>query len=194
MHRALLFCLAAGIGLAAALFAGAARPAEPRLLITAFEPFGERDRNASREVLAAIRARHGNRFSYAVLPVSDDGERRLRALLADGRYDGVIALGEDVRLPGRTIHVEPYAVDAPLSKEIRPARPSERVPAPAAVAAARATGLPLVSGIGLYYCNRVYLHALRTERPAVFLHVPVHGDRATHVRQVLAVADALSGS
>ena len=184
--------------LAAVLLASStAPPARNPLLITAFEPFGERietNRNASLEVLRQLRARHGNRFEYAVIPASAAGEARFRALLASGDYAGVIALGEDGRLPGQAVNLEPYAIAAPVSSRLRRTSPSERIGSPFARSAAAATGLPLRDGIGLYYCNRVYLHALRWTRPhgrpAVFVHIPIRGDRATHAWQVLAVAES----
>jgi len=171
------------------------------LLITAFEPFGIRRRlsneNASLQVLERIRQQFGTRYSYLGLPADDSCESRLGNVLEADPPEGVVCLGELLHLDPRSVRVEPAAIRAPLSPWPRFGRGTEvgSVFASSIVCEDQSVRR---TGIGLYYCNRVYLHALewseRHQVPAVFLHIPVFGSRDRHTTQVKAVVDKIERS
>jgi hypothetical protein len=90
---------------------------------------------------------------------------------------------------GKNIHIEPYAINSPV----------QLIPLPAlrlvmisdfASYAIKNFGQEYESKIGTYYCNRIYLWALRWgdsngNRPVVFVHVPVMGNRNHHAKQII---------
>jgi pyroglutamyl-peptidase len=167
--------------------------AEARALLTAFEPFGEREVNSSERVLAQLRddAPAGVELHTAVLPVSfTRAWPTLRSSADRVQPDAVVLLGQAAR---RTrVEVERVAVN--IADTTTPdndgARPSgEQVVAggpPAHLATApvqelvvrmRAAGVPagVSDSAGTYVCNHVYYLALQhlRPRPVVFVHLPL---------------------
>lgn len=169
-------------------------PTPARILVTAFEPFGppgqpKRPSNASEEVLRAFGARFPGRCELLVLPVDARSEVRLARGL-NGNPVGIVSMGE-AGLPGTwDTNVEVRAYDVPLS--------ATGVGAAPVAESTFAPRLHLLQGmereerIGTYWCNRAYFLLLqwcaRFERPAVFLHLRVEGDRerqALHLDHVV---------
>ena len=165
----------------------------PRLLVTAFQPFGApgkpvRPENASDSVLRAFGDREGNRYDLLVLPVEPLAEVLLARALARDPV-GVVSMGE-AGLPGAwDTNVEEVARDLPVTAGGHPG---------AAAAGFRASpfarSIPLLPGmeradrIGAYWCNRAYYRVLEWcqlfHRPAVFLHLRVEGHRARQLRHL----------
>jgi pyrrolidone-carboxylate peptidase len=169
-----------------------------KILLTAFKPYGLirglfLQRNSSKEVLELIKKR--NRFhdvNYEVLPVDKGAEKRLDFILKREPTKGVVCLGELLVQPGRHIHIEPYAVTSVgnnfgLHKTVE----SEF----AKYAIDHFNQSP-ESKIGTYYCNKVYLRALkwsedRAKCPVVFAHIPVAGDRNKHSNDVIKLLNLM---
>ena len=180
---------------------------EPRLLVTAFEPFGlpgrsMRAENASESVLRAIRERPGFRHEALVLPVDARCEVHLaRALNRDPA--GIVALGESGAAGRWDTNVEFLARDLP-PRAYRSEGIAPEVPRTAAVLPSSfAMDVPLLPGmeredrIGSYWCNRAYWRVLQWcrlfSRPAIFLHFRVEGDRRNqlfHLEHVRAEMEA----
>ena len=181
------------------------------VLITAFEPFGDWERNTTRDVGEAVAARVG--AELLVLPVDLEAAPQLLHAAIDDRKDTLrvlIALG----LHGRSaqIRVERSAENIadfriadnagrrPRKERLVPEAPTRLVTSvdvDAVVDAMRATGASVEpsSNAGTYLCNAVYFHLLYRLRrwgvSTVFLHLPpAPGDAAA----ALARRDAaLSG-
>lgn len=167
-----------------------------KILITAFEPFGlegkhVRGANASEQVLDKMRDNLPDDYILAVLPVSDRSEDKLKEILEREKPDGVISMGEDLgQFPSR-IKIEPYALDMQRSAlpVLFPNRRSKLMSEFALLAGAH----PNHSTIGAYSCNRVYLTALKWaqengNKPVVFTHIPILGNRDSHARQIQNLA------
>lgn len=172
-----------------------------KILVTAFSPFGLRGlftkRNASRQVLRLLKTRYGEKYEYLVLPVDSKCETLLGDTLRSADPAGILSMGELLTLPPGHVRLEPAAVLAPgVSVWPRLGR-YETVASPWAQSC-EDSSLPETTGIGLYYCNRVYLTALSwanaKNRPAAFLHIPVAGSRERHLEQVMGKLEAMRGA
>lgn len=154
------------------------------MLITAFEPFGDWDRNTSADVGRAVADATDARL--LVLPVDlDVAPGLLRAACAG--QDAVLCLGlhgraralrvervglnlADFEIPDNAGHI---AAATPLD----PGGPDARmttVDVRAAVDAMRSAGVPadVSNSAGTYLCNAVYFTALQTGLPSLFIHLP----------------------
>ncbi|NLT26230.1 MAG: pyroglutamyl-peptidase I [Microbacteriaceae bacterium] len=167
----------------------------PRILITAFEPFGGDSENASAEVLAlvldtvAARATAlpaGVELVAEVLPVVFDGAAFERAVHRHAP-DALLCLGEaGLR---RIVTVERVAVNTmaaripdndcrrPHGAVIDPDGPESRtagIDADAICAAFRSTGVEEVPSddAGRFVCNATAYRAFGREVPSVFVHLP----------------------
>jgi hypothetical protein len=173
----------------------------PAILVTAFEPFGiirgnvpGLRGNRSQDILGQLRADYDfvDQLTFEVLPVSAAACTRLDDRLSEGPF-GVLMMGEDLL---SSIRLEPRAYD-PDSQIgwLRLPGAKWRTSAFAKEIAGEmaARGVSTASGIGTYYCNRAYWHALgwsarRNWRPTVFLHV---GPRSSLEWQTSVVKEAL---
>jgi hypothetical protein len=163
-----------------------------RILVTAFEPFAPagkpmRPSNASEEVLRAFGDRAAGKCEFLVLPVDARSEVRLARSL-NLNPAGIVAMGEIDREGAWDTNVEVRAWDRPVSSVAPDAPPPPSHAEPWFLHSPFARDLPLQAGmdredrIGSFWCNRVWFRALqwslRFERPAIFLHLRVGGDRA----------------
>jgi hypothetical protein len=163
------------------------------LLLTAFRPFGLirgrlQKKNASLEILEAIRKDYPSEFHFEVLDVDDGGIDALRRALATLKPSGLLAMGEYALLPGSKVVLEPFAVNCrPRIIESFPGLDTEeRLSSDFALAQGADMGN---SSISRGYCNAAYLAGLQwaagsNGEPVAFVHVPVLGERADHVQQV----------
>lgn len=169
------------------------------ILVTAFEPFGPpgkpvRPENASEVVLRAFLRGSRTPVDAVVLPVNPRAEVQLaRALHGDPA--GVVALGEAGGEGGWDTNVEVVARDLPVAAGRAPTGgDAPLLSSPFAPAIPLLPGMERKDRIGSYWCNRAYWRVLewclRFERPAVFLHLRVDGDRdrqRSHLEHVLSV-------
>ena len=162
-----------------------------RILVTAFEPFGNCQTNSSEQVLRQLPDTIRDSIVHKMLlPVSF---RRcldpIEEYLTTEKADLIVALGQAARRPD--ISVECQAVNIADAKtpdndgcrpvmtsiiETGPASYRSRLPVEDLCAAIKATGVPchLSDSAGRYVCNTLYyrlLHTLPT-LPSVFIHLP----------------------
>lgn len=170
----------------------------PRILVTAFEPFGGDVENASATVLELelVLERAGPvgcEVVGEVLPVVFDGSAFEDAVRRHAPA-AIVCLGEarmrrqatverravnviDVRIPdnaGEQPHDEPVEADGPAVREAS-------LDVPAVCAAFAAAGVPAAPSddAGRYVCNATAYRAYGLDRPAVFIHVPALRRRGT---------------
>lgn len=166
--------------------------AEMRVLLTCFEPFGDRPLNSSGVVVERLqRQASGVDLHMATLPVSfARAWPTLRTGAEEVRPDAVVLLGQAAR---RTrIEVEQVAVNVadtttpdndgarPTGEPVLgdgPAAHLSTVSVHRAVEQIRAAGAPagVSRSAGSYVCNHVYYLALHHlgPRPVVFVHLPL---------------------
>jgi pyroglutamyl-peptidase len=183
------------------------------VLLTGFEPFGDRTENASELAARALDGRvvAGRTIVGRVLPVSFAGATpALRALLRDVDPELVICTGEADR---PAVCVERIAINVadarirdnagaqPIDEPIEPDGPAARwstLPLKPIVAAIAARGVAVAVSetAGTFVCNHVFyglMHAL-AQRPGVrggFVHVPTqmaHADIVTALEAAIAAA------
>lgn len=179
-------------------------PVLPRLLLTAFEPFGGRSKNASAEALARLEASwpYPDRLELRtrLLPVETErAAQMLIAAMGEVQPDVVLSLGEAKRealsiettgynertfaIPdnaGNSFDGEPILPDAPEAH-------SSTLPNDAMLAAIEAAGVPacLSNDPGRYLCNEVLfcgLHCAAVTHPPTrlgFIHVPLLPEEAS---------------
>jgi pyrrolidone-carboxylate peptidase len=155
------------------------------LLVTAFEPFGPirghvpgLKGNRSQGILSLLQQRHQGEpdLDFRVFPVSEDAGVQLQAILSgDNQPGGILLMGENLLA---NLRLEVLAIDP--EHQLGPLRlaGAERINssfAQSLESELSVVGVSVKSGIGTYFCNRLYWIALqwaaRTGRPAVFLHV-----------------------
>ncbi len=155
------------------------------LLVTAFEPFGPirgnvpgLKGNRSQDLLSMLQRKHQGEatWDFRVLPVDQDAGSQLQAILAGDRQPGgILLMGEDLLA---NVRLEVLALDP--EHQLGPIRlpGAKRLESPFAhdvESEMAALGVSVKSGIGTYFCNRLYWIALqwatRSARPVVFLHV-----------------------
>ena len=165
-----------------------------KILLTAFEPFGENSINASEEAMKLVRAPEGTELVRTVLPVTyARAGQMIEELILRENPDAVLCTGE---AGGRVkITVERIAVnvcdsvhpdnagvileDTPV-KEDGPAAYFATLPVKSIIKAMDAEGIPvsISDSAGTYLCNNVMycaLHACANSAspvPAGFIHVP----------------------
>lgn len=167
-----------------------------RVLVTAFEPFGGDDVNASLEALRRLPSRIGGlEIATALLPTSfARASGALRDAIATARPEVVLCVGETGERAG--LCVESVALNVqdaripdndgaqPLGVPVvagGPAAYCATLPARTCVAALRAAGLPaeVSYSAGTFVCNHVFyglMHFAATAAHPVragFLHVPL---------------------
>jgi pyroglutamyl-peptidase len=165
-----------------------------RVLVTGFEPFGDRTVNPSQRIVEAL----ASEVETALLPVAyARAADALRAAVDAAQPDVVICFGQ---ADGRTgISVELFAhnldgsesVDndgATSSSEIDPYGPvayRSTLPVDEVVAALRAAGIPAAASrdAGAFLCNHVFYALMRAleDRPDTtggFVHVPLLPEQA----------------
>ena len=175
----------------------------PRILVTAFEPFGPpgkplRPENASERVLRAFLELHPARVSTVVLPVDARCEIHL-AREFDRDPAGVVATGEAGGDGPWDTNVEEVARDLPVaaSATLDPGAAGNAVFRTSLFAPALSLlpGMEREDRIGSYWCNRAYWRVLEWtqlfHRPAVFLHFRVGGDRERQVAHLAHVVAAM---
>jgi hypothetical protein len=175
----------------------------PRLLVTAFEPFGPpgrppRPENASERVLRAFGDGPGRDHRLVILPVDPRAEVVLARALQEGPA-GVLGTGEAGLAGAWDTNLEVRAYNRPVTA----ARPDGEAGPAAFLHSDIAASIPLLPGmeredrIGSYWCNRVYFRLLRwclvLGRPGAFLHFRVEGDRARQAAHLAHVAAWMAG-
>lgn len=159
------------------------------LLVTAFEPFGDWERNTSADVGRAVAAELG--VDLAILPVDlEIGPRRLIEQLEP--YTAVLSLGlhgraRALRIERVGLNLADFEVPDNAGRTVSAQRLEEgpdalmtSVDVRGLVATIREAGVPadVSNSAGTYLCNAVYYTALRRRR-ALFVHVPpAPGDAA----------------
>jgi len=186
------------------------------ILVTAFEPFGGRARNASEAALRALPGRPaaGVRLHKRMLPVEAGRASEVLAQTIDELVpDAIVCLGEAARdglcveqvgynerrypIPdnaGRTFDGDPIDPDAPPS--YRATLPAEEM-----VASMQASNIParLSDDAGRYLCNEVLFSALNhlAKRgiaiPAGFIHVPLLPEMAKEGQPSLPTKETVRG-
>jgi pyroglutamyl-peptidase len=163
------------------------------LLLTGFEPFGDRAVNSSQQVVERLAVSRPDLVT-AVLPTEyAESARRLAALIAQHQPDAVICLG--VAQPRPAINLERVALnvdDAPVADNSGdlacgrmiaadgPVAYWSTLPLDAMLAALRARDIPAVisNHAGVYVCNHVFYslrHLMEQGKRAVpcgFIHLP----------------------
>ncbi len=157
---------------------------EPRLLITAFEPFGPWERNTSADVGRAVADTLG--VGLLVLPVELAATPRLVREAVVG-HDAVLCLGLHGR--ARALRVERVGLnladfDRPdnAGRTVSAARLEDDAPdafltsvdVTGVVLAMRQAGVPAdpSTSAGTYLCNATYFTALQVQRRSLFIHLP----------------------
>ncbi len=165
----------------------------PRVLLTGFEPFRHWAVNSSWEAVRLVAARL--RLPAARLPVDHRAAaERIRELVAATGAGVVLLTG---LAAGPAPRLERFGRAGPLSPHGGPVLRTGRWPFAAALAAARARGLPLrlSDDAGLYVCDTTYWAALGTTAPRVaFLHLPPVGPVWTPARSAKAVEAVLGAA
>ena len=163
-----------------------------KILITAFEPFGGKDRNASAEVLGMLPAEiAGYSVQKKLLPVifGKAAEQILRetadAVFMLGEAGGRQAVTPEIRAVNRRDARIPDNEDnRPAGEPIVPGGPEvcyTHVPVRRISARLREEGFPaeVSEDAGTFVCNDTFYTAvLRLQVPAVFIHCPADTDRA----------------
>jgi pyrrolidone-carboxylate peptidase len=170
----------------------------PFILVTGFRPFGlpgrpSRPENASETVLRSLEDRSRGNHPFVVLPVDPRCEVLLARALDLGPA-GVVATGEAGLDGSWDTNVEGVARDLPVQVVRPPERARLEDTTAGFIPSTFAGQVPLLDGmdradrIGAFWCNRAYFRVLqwcrRFERPGVFLHLRVDGDRARQARHV----------
>jgi len=160
----------------------------PRILLTAFEPFGGESINPSLEIARRLSGRPD--VDVLTVPVTFGGSAQAVIPHLPG-HDAVVMLGQAMGRKGLTVErvainvddasMPDNAGDAPTDRPIAedgPAAYFSTLPVKAMVEAVRAEGLAasVSNSAGTYVCNHLMysiLHALRGENVrAGFIHVP----------------------
>jgi pyrrolidone-carboxylate peptidase len=158
----------------------------PRILITAFEPFGLTGKflgrgNASQDVMDNIMVLDRIRYDFQLLPASREAPVELRQRLKISPPSGVLLMGEDLVKNPLHVKIEPSA-NAGLvltSSFAESIAPNNR------------------STIGHFHCNSVYATALRwseevdPKAPVVFVHIPVLGNHLHHTQEVFGILEKM---
>lgn len=160
----------------------------PRILLTAFEPFGGDAINPSLEIAERLAGRTD--VDVLTVPVTFAGSHAVVLPHLPG-HDAVVMLGQAKGRKGLTVErvainvddasIPDNAGDSPDNRPIAadgPAAYFSTLPVKATVESIRAEGLPasVSNSAGTYVCNHLMysvLHALRdTDVRAGFIHVP----------------------
>jgi len=193
--------------------------AEPKVLLTGFEPFGGERINPSRELVRALDGEivNGHRVMTAILPVTFSSTLpMLEALLETHRPMLALAIGQaggcselriervaanliDARIPDGSGQ---QPVDVPII-EGAPDAYFSTLPVKAMLARLRALGVPaaLSQSAGLYVCNQVFfalMHLVATQYPGLragFIHVPWLPEQAArhHGQPSMALSTMVDG-
>jgi len=188
--------------------------AMPKLLLTAFEPFGGDTINPSQEIVRRLEGSHPD-IATLVLPCAfDDALAVLDAALARLAPDVVIALGQAAERA--EISVERIAVnlsdariadnagrqpvDTPVVADGPPAYFST-LPVKAIIAALNDAGIPAAQSLsaGSFVCNHVFyglahrIAAGTGPRSGGFIHLPCLPEQAASGRPGMALETMLAG-
>lgn len=160
-----------------------------KILITAFEPFGDSLTNITQDILSALPCNIGKaEIIKHCLPVSfQRAPIALKELISAHQPDTILLLGQCPA--GENIRLERFALNMMDSQKADNDGycPSEETIYPDAPLAYRTAfhiktianhlqeeQLPVAisNSAGLYVCNRVYYEALHLQQKAIFIHIP----------------------
>ena len=170
-----------------------------KILITAFEPFGDSLTNITQDILSALPCNIGKaEVIKHCLPVSfQRAPIALKELISAHQPDTILLLGQCPA--GENIRLERFALNmmdsqkadndnyCPSEEQIYPGAPlAYRTPIniKTIVHHLHEEKLPVVvsNSAGLYVCNRVYYEALCLHQQAIFVHVPKNMERIIALR------------
>lgn len=169
-----------------------------KILITSFEPFGligswVRGNNASKQVMEKLQKEHGNNFTYATFPTSDEGIAQFEACLQKENPTGILSMGEHLLAFPEKVKIEPFANDTSVS--VMPLKHlfSDTVTSDFVTSINEPQDSSLIGG---YYCNQIYLRGLNWSKqngnpPVAFAHIPVLGNHNEHTSQVLGILEKM---
>lgn len=179
-----------------------------KILITAFEPFGDSLTNITQDVLSALPCNIGKaEIIKHCLPVSfERAPIALKELISAHQPDTILLLGQ---CPvGENIRLERFALNMMDSQKADNDGycPSEETIYPDAPLAYRTAfhiktianhlqeeQLPVAisNSAGLYVCNRVYYEALYLQQKAIFIHIPKNfpTEQAAHIIAAISNLD-----
>ena len=172
-----------------------------KLLISAFEPFGGEERNASLEALRSVKAPPGTELKKIVLPtVFGLAGERLLAVLQEEKPDTVICLGqaagraaltpERAAINIRDASIPDNAGLCPQDEPVIPDGPAayfSTLPIKEMTEAALRAGIPAAvsNSAGTFVCNDLMytlLYAISEEDLAIrggFIHVPLFAPKSS---------------
>jgi pyroglutamyl-peptidase len=160
-----------------------------KILITAFEPFGDSLTNITQDILSALPCNIGKaEVIKQCLPVSfQHAPIALREIITEHNPNMLLLLGQCP--DGENIRLERFAINmmdshkadndgyCPSEEQIYPDAPlAYRTPINIKTIAnqLQEQQLPVAisNSTGLYVCNRVYYEALHLQQRATFIHIP----------------------
>ena len=147
------------------------KPANSKLLLSSFEPFGSRDINISQKLVEDLA--DSENFTQVTLPVSfEESWTKLNKTLDSTKPSVVILLGEHKYSSIRVdISAQNYYRDTYSEGKIDLHGP-DFLPSPIAEDLPDIQGLNFNEDAGRYVCNYVYYKSLQKNFNTVFLHVP----------------------
>ena len=182
------------------------------ILLTAFDAFGPKGAvtgiNASAVVLDRVMVLRPGRFHPAVLAAGDEGLTAYRALLQDGSWTGLLAMGETGGIRSDHVVLEQFA-SVVNNPGLLPPMPWNGTEQSLFAAQATAPRKGDVRSAGAFWCNRIYLEAMswargHGNRPVAFVHIPavigkslplygrrVHGLYDHYAQEVLAILEQM---
>lgn len=180
-----------------------------KLLLTAFEPFGENTFNITEKVLNRISTIcDGCELYKCLLPVSySRAPVVLQETIACVQPDAVLLLGQCAE--GEKIRLERFALNmmdakksdndgiSLMEQNIYPYAPlalQTEFPLHTVKENCSSSPVPLVisNSAGLYVCNRAYYEALYRNQKALFVHIPKNIDEESSTETILQIAQCIA--
>ena len=179
-----------------------------KILITAFEPFGDSLTNITQDVLSALPCNIGKaEVIKHCLPVSfQRAPIALKELISAHQPDTILLLGQCPA--GENIRLERFALNmmdshkadndgyCPSEEQIYPDAPlayrtAFHIKTIANHLQEKQLPVAISNSAGLYVCNRVYYEALYLQQKAIFIHIPKNfpTEQAAHIIAAISNLD-----